>query len=751
MSNHHRIQNAQWLCLAGLLLSLLSATGWTHGEDYPRPTAEELKLIEPALEGAPDFALELAEQARGILTDEQLEILNRAATHYHYMTNIRLWRYPNIQAGDDEYHRWRGDVALREFIEAGAVSRVLDFTPGAAPPEQHQDIKLDIRTQQLLWAVKMGPGPLRFVVQDYSIKPERYAKHYTLKVDETGTTVFLLRLKDMPAEPATVIFQIMKSHESNAFSWHSLTFEPLAFGQLAVEVMENDNPVPAMIRLRSLPSGTLWQPQGALDFRSQLHDITESESPPILDIYGPMGSFELRLPGAFRGHYWLIPAGFEMALPPGEWEITLWRGIETIPVQRTLTVKEGEWTRERIDLERWVDMAEQGWWSGDDHVHSQLLGSEDAERLLAFTRAMDIRVSNILAMGDSQRTYFEQRGFGPAFRVEQADYWLVPGQEDPRSMLGHNIGLNLTAFARDLDKYLLLDWLADEIHGQGGLFGQTHVGQNVCEAHRGMALMVPHEVYDFCSIMQGGLGTYLYYDALDLGYRLTATAGSDMPYGGVLGDVRTYVYLGDQDFSPDAWFDALRDGHTFVSNGPMLEFTVNGKIPGQEILVIDDTPLRIEACAWGYPGESAPVGLEIVRLSEVVGSARPDTQDETALELSLELAPDEGCWIAARAWGANGSAAHTTPVWVQRGQLRHWNLKRVDEVIDRQLAVLGEIEGVIVAIEERDDAGTLAHFDFWDRLILRQAAPLREIMKSSRNKYEQLRQEAREQRNASEE
>ncbi len=724
-----------WMLFLGVGLNRLCA----HEVGYPEPDHAALEEIEPPLEGAESFSKELEQQARGLFNQEQLSLLALATTHYQHAEDIRLGRHPGAKPRHDEYHRWRGDQALRQLIASGLASRNFDFTPGAAPPGLHQSLELDGLQRHFVWIVRMGEGPLRFVRQDFSVKTERYGQHYTLTVPNEGTTCFLIHLKDVPAEPATVIFQFQKEGETEAFSWHGWTLDSKPLGQLKVEVLEEGQAVPSLVRLRSIPSGTLWAPQGAIDLSSQLHDVTELESPPMLDIYGPMGSFELRLPGRLAGYYWLLPAGFEMAVPAGSWELTVWRGIETTPVQRELQVVSDEWTRERVDLDRWTDMAARGWYSGDDHVHAQMLGRADAERLLTFTRAMDVRLSNILAMGDSQRTYFEQRGFGPDFRVERDGYWLVPGQEDPRSMLGHNIGLNLTSFARDLDRYLLLDWLAEEIHSQGGLFGQTHVGQNVCEAHRGMALMLPFEVYDFCSIMQGGLGTELYYDALDLGYRLTATAGSDMPYGGVLGDVRTYVHLGEQPFSPDAWFDAVRAGRTFVSNGPMLELTVNGKLPGKVVYVTDDSPLKVEARAWGLAGESAPTALEVVSLSEVVQTARTENEGESELSLEFQLPPGEGRWIAARAWGSNGSAAHTTPVWVQRANKRHWNLARLDTVIDKELAVLDEIEAVISDVEKREGLGKLSPFNYWDRLILQQAEPLRELIRESRERYERLR------------
>ena len=53
---------------------------------------------------------------------------------------------------------------------------------------------------------------------------------------------------------------------------------------------------------------------------------------------------------------------------------------------------------------------------------------------------------------------------------------------------------------------------------------------------------------------------------LNLGFRLTAAAGSDTPWGSTIGEVRTYVHTGAQ-FDVDTWFRNLKAGHTFVING----------------------------------------------------------------------------------------------------------------------------------------------------------------------------------------
>ena len=84
---------------------------------------------------------------------------------------------------------------------------------------------------------------------------------------------------------------------------------------------------------------------------------------------------------------------------------------------------------------------------------------------------------------------------------------------------------------------------------------------------------------DFFEILQfRHLGLEDFYDFLNLGVRLTADAGSDMPWGSTIGEVRTYAYTG-REFSADRWYAALKDGHTFVTNGPMVELRLALRSP----------------------------------------------------------------------------------------------------------------------------------------------------------------------------
>jgi len=85
-----------------------------------------------------------------------------------------------------------------------------------------------------------------------------------------------------------------------------------------------------------------------------------------------------------------------------------------------------------------------------------------------------------------------------------------------------------------------------------------------------------------------------------------ATASTDYP-APLVGEEVTYAYTGTGGtFSPDAWYDAVRRGRTFVSNGPMITLTVGHGMPGDEVRVGKAAKLHVHAQAWAPESIGAP-------------------------------------------------------------------------------------------------------------------------------------------------
>ncbi len=546
-----------------------------------------------------------------------------------------------------------------------------------------------------------GLDETRFQIHDFSFSAYDIMEHAKIDLPATGTTYILLNLRDVPAGGVRTVFELYTSRR--AMPW-SLPIEvvPPAPARLALRVDDDrDQPGPFMVRLNWLLDGSDRKPPNVVELADQFE--------------GQGYATSLRtshMPGVMNKSYWCVPGPFEMPIPPGRYGLSVRRGIEYVPVTRIFSAASGERLELTVNLRRWTDMPARGWWSGDDHAHLRIQTDEDAARALRWAEAEDVHVVNVLEMSSIARRHFVQRGFGPSFRARTGDYALVPGQETPRTHneLGHVLALNILDLIHFADRYFLYDLVFDEAHRQGGLTGYAHVvNLPRFEVDRDMSLNIPKGKVDFLEVLQRGeLGTTVSYDFLNLGFKLVFAAGSDVPYGGSLGEVRTYVHTGNRKtLDVDAWFDAFRQGRTFVTNGPMLELEVEGAGPGEELRIEAPRPLSVKARAWGHAGYTVPARLEIVRLGEVAADIRSDDDQREELTLRARVDSGDGCWIAARVTGHDGTVAHTTPVWVVRPPLRFWKYEAAPGLIAQRRARLDEIEQLVHHARRLEAAGAL--------------------------------------------
>ena len=254
-----------------------------------------------------------------------------------------------------------------------------------------------------------------------------------------------------------------------------------------------------------------------------------------------------------------VRGDFEIDLPRGDYRVLASKGPEYLPVDQRLSVSGDTDTPHTIRLKRWTDMSSRGWHSGDCHIHYERLDAAAEERLRLWTQAEDLRMGNILRMGDARETFFPQRAWGKKGRANWPGLSLVPGQEDPRTgVVGHTISLNLPRPVRFEPSYYHYGKVFEEVRRIGGLTGYAHVHDGNFLVDRDMSLNIARGKVDFVEICEfGKIGVDLYYEFLNLGFRLTAAAGSDVPWGArigaTVGDSRVYAYTG-KPFDPDQWF-----------------------------------------------------------------------------------------------------------------------------------------------------------------------------------------------------
>jgi hypothetical protein len=180
-------------------------------------------------------------------------------------------------------------------------------------------------------------------------------------------------------------------------------------------------------------------------------------------------------------------------------------------------------------------------------------------------------------------------------------------------------------------------------------------------------------------IVDDPLQTGAYYRALNLGYRLPLVGGTDKISADIpVGIYRTYVHIpDDQEFTYESWCAGLRAGNTFMTGGPLIRATVEGRPIGSTI----DLPAgggEVEVEAWAestLPFES----LEVILNGDVVALARK-ASNERRVSLHERIRVNQHSWIAVRCGRApqfDGArhhdfyvrriAAHTSPFYVAVG------------------------------------------------------------------------------------
>ena len=175
----------------------------------------------------------------------------------------------------------------------------------------------------------------------------------------------------------------------------------------------------------------------------------------------------------------------------------------------------------------------------------------------------------------------------------------------------------------------------------------------------------------------GQAGFHPLYAVWNNDLRVTAVGGEDalssLHWTPLVGATRTYVRTPDGSRTMEGWFQGLGDGRAFVTTGPLVEFTVNGEIPGGEIeLPAGTTAVSVRARVRSI---TPLTRAWLVHNGREVGEV-PLAADRTTGDFEGEVAVTGSGWIHLRAEGvpeerypldARYAQAFTNPVWFTVG------------------------------------------------------------------------------------
>ena len=131
-----------------------------------------------------------------------------------------------------------------------------------------------------------------------------------------------------------------------------------------------------------------------------------------------------------------------------------------------------------------------------------------------------------------------------------------------------------------------------------------------------------------------------------------------------------------------------------MTNGPLLELTVNGQPMGAELKVARGSTVQIEATARLNPDVDALDRIELVVLGEVVRQESARGQDSVRLTATVPV--DRSLWLAVRAYGKTQeqqftTIAHSAPVYVVVGDQPTWKADALPELVTIQRAHLSDL------------------------------------------------------------
>ncbi|MBI3682442.1 MAG: CehA/McbA family metallohydrolase [Acidobacteria bacterium] len=420
-------------------------------------------------------------------------------------------------------------------------------------------------------------------------------------------------------------------------------------------------------------------------------------------------------------HYFYARGGYEIAVPPGRYQIQAVRGICHEAAVDFTEVGSGVTHVHDFRVPVLWDVRQQGWYSGNTHTHYHLQIDEDPDdrlRMVPPAEALDVSVISYLIRNDSP--YITNRY--PIGRLPQfsRDGTIMDMGEEARNNrtfgefgYGHCLFLNIPRAIEPVSTGLLskdaktpdfptLSMLCAEAQKTGGTTVWCHNGG-------GMEMPVAAALgnlnaYNLADGLDANYGRY--YQLLNCGFRVPASSGTDW---WIYDHNRVFVKVNGA-FTYDSWIEGLRAGRTFVTNGPLIDFTVNGQGPGA-MLEIPRGMGKVRARVLSrMPFER----IEIVQDGEVIAEQSAVNGREVVLEREVELT--RGGWMAARvvssakSWGGTTVFAHTSPVYYRVAGTPHRRAGAAGAFIDEIEEAMAFIRAKYKFSSEADKAIAIGRF-----------------------------------------
>lgn len=418
--------------------------------------------------------------------------------------------------------------------------------------------------------------------------------------------------------------------------------------------------------------------------------------------------------------------GESISLPEGYYTITYTGGPEYRTHTKELAVDSNGPAELAFQLERWIDPAQFGWYSGDHHVHAagcshyqnptEGVLPNDMMRQIAGER---LNIGSVLTWGPD---YYYQKQFFSG----HDDALSTPGQRMhydlevsgfPSSHAGHIVLLGLKQ--QDYPGTTRIEnWPTWDLpifrwaKQQGAVVGFAHSGWGLevagdalptyempgfdgIGANEYIVDVTQPDLVDFISAVDTPYVWELsiWYHTLNIGFRTRIAGETDFPciFDQRVGMGRSYTKLAGLSYGN--WLEALKAGRSYVSDGKshLMDFHVGDTAVGEgtsevQLAAAGTVHAKVRVAAWLDPlpdaairgkaysekpywdierariGDTREVPVELVVNGEAV-ARKTVIADGQVRDVAFDVPIGKSSWVAVRIL----PAAHTNPIFVMLG------------------------------------------------------------------------------------
>ena len=367
---------------------------------------------------------------------------------------------------------------------------------------------------------------------------------------------------------------------------------------------------------------------------------------------------------------------FVLSARPSRLVVELRRGLETMPLRTEVDLTRQGSEALTFRLQRWIDMRNQGYLSGDTHVH--YLRQSDSH---AQMRAEDLNILNLLV---SDFTNDREKFTGKLDPVSTPGHAVFVGQESRDWQNGHVCLLGIHRIVEPFEPFggkfqnrvepnLLMARILKDAREQGGVTTWAHFcnlpgAESPIDIALGLVDAVDLITYDDPTQLPSHWGPWtnsgmsqgeftvmrsmdLYYQYLNAGFQLPIGAGTDKMGDDIpVGSNRLYARpVGEPGYQ--GWLAGLKAGNGFVTNGPMLTFDVEGHGSGEVVPFTSAHKVKVRTTARSIlPFQSLEIVVngETAAIKNMSGPGRVGPDGLYTLELEATVSLDRSSWLAAR-------------------------------------------------------------------------------------------------------